>query len=84
MRREVQVPSFVQIYIHDGTPEAEAKYRQQALGEASLPELPCLQEMLHDINLYVSFFKLGIEVMREHGGANVKMIRADGSSDPRW
>ena len=50
MPREGQAPAFAQIYIHEGTPEAEAEYRQQALGEASLPELPCLQAMLHDVN----------------------------------
>ena len=32
-------PAFVQIYIHDGTPEAEAENRQRHLGEAKLPEL---------------------------------------------
>ena len=84
MPREGQAPAFAQIYIHDGTPEAEAEYRQQALGEASLPELQCLQAMLHDVNPYVSFFRQGIAVMREHGGAVVRMtIRADGLSDPR-
>ena len=78
MPREGQGPTFAQIYIHDGTPETEAEYR-----EASLPELPCLQAMLHDVNPYVSFSRQGIDVMREHGGADVRMtIRADGPSDP--
>ena len=84
MPREGQAPAFAQIFIYDSTPEAEAEYRQQALGEASSPELQCLQAMLHDVNPYVSFFRQGIDVMREHGGADVRMrILADGPSDPR-
>ena len=50
MPREGQAPAFAQKYIHDGTPDAEAEYRQQALGEASLPELQCLLAMLHNVN----------------------------------
>ena len=37
--REGQPRAFAQFYIHDGTPEAELEYRQQHLGERSLPEL---------------------------------------------
>ena len=35
-----EAPAFAQIYIHDGTPEAEVENRQEHLGEAKLPELP--------------------------------------------
>ncbi len=45
MPREGQAPAFAQIYIHDGTPEAELEYRQQHLGELGLPELRCLQDI---------------------------------------
>ena len=76
--------AFAQIYIHDGTPESEVEHRQQHLGEASLPELRCLQDMMHQHNPYVFYFKHGIEVMKEHGGVDVRMtIRADGVPDPR-
>ena len=34
-----ETPVFAQIYIHDGTPEAEVENRQRHLGEAKLPEL---------------------------------------------
>ena len=50
MPRQGEAPSFAQIYIHDGTPEAELENRQRHLGEASLPELRGLQLMLHEYN----------------------------------
>ena len=48
-----ETPAFVQIYIYDGTPEAEVENRQRYLGETKLPELRALQQMLHDVNPYV-------------------------------
>ena len=82
--REGQPRAFAQIYIHDGTPEAELEYRQQHLGERSLPELRGLQDMMHSHNSFVSFFKHGIEVMAQHGAADIRMtIRAEGLPDPR-
>ena len=82
--REGQPRAFAQIYIHDGTPEAELEYRQQHLGERSLPELRGLQDMMHNHNPFVSFFKHGIEVMAQHGAADIRMtIRAEGLPDRR-
>ena len=57
MPRQGGAFSFTQIYIHDGTPEAELENRQRNLGEASLPELRGLHLMLHEYNPYVSFFR---------------------------
>ena len=40
--------------------------------------------MLHEYNPYVSFFRQGVDLMREQGGADVRMvIRAEGALDPR-
>ena len=67
-----------------GTPEAQLEYRQQHLRERSLPELRGLQDMKHTHNSFVSFFKHGIEVMAQHGAADIRMtIRAEGLPDPR-
>ena len=74
-------PSVVsaQIYIHDGTPEAEVDNRQRHLGEAKLPE-----QMLHEVSPYASYFKHAVDLMREQGGIDVRMIiRADGRQDHR-
>ena len=57
MPRQGEASSFTQIYIHDGTPEAELENRQRNLGVASLPELRGLHLMLHEYNPYVSFFR---------------------------
>ena len=82
--REGEAPSFAQIYIHDGTAEGELESRSRHLGEASLPELRGLQVMLHEVNPYVTFFKQGVELMKNIGDNNVRMIiRADGTPDPR-
>ena len=82
--REGQPRAFAQIYIHDGTSKAELEYSQQYLGERSLPELRGLQDMMHNHNPFVSFFKHGIEVMAQHGAADIRMtIRAEGLPDPR-
>ena len=82
--REGHPRAFAQIYIHDGTPEAELEYRQQHLGERSLPELRGLRNMMHTHNPFVSFFKHEIEVMAQHGAADITMtIRAEGLPDPR-
>ena len=82
--REGQPRAFALIYIHDGTPEAELEYRQLHLGERSLPELRGLQDMRHNHNPFVSFFKHGIEVMARHGAADIRMtIRAEWLPDPR-
>ena len=62
-----EVPAFVQIYIHDGTPEAEVENRQRHLGEAKLPERKALQQMLHEANPYVSYFKHAADLMIEQG-----------------
>ena len=79
-----EAPVFAQIYIHDGTPEAEVENRQRHLGEAKLPELRALQQMLHEVNPYVSHFKHAVDRMRAQGGVDIRMIiRADGCPDPR-
>ena len=79
-----EAPVFAQIYIHDGTPEAEVENRQRHLGEAKLPELKALQQMLHEVNPYVSHFKLAVDLMRAQGGVDIRMIiRAYGCPDPR-
>ena len=82
--REGQPRAFAQIYIHNGTLQAELEYRQQHLEARSLPELRGLQDMMHNHNPFVSFFKHGIEVIAQHGAADIRMtIRADGLPDPR-
>ena len=82
--REGEAPSFAQIYIHDGTAEGELENRQRHLGEACLPELRELQDMLHEVNPYVSYLRQGIETMKEQGASDIRMIiRADGGPDPR-
>ena len=58
-----ETPSFAQIYIHDGTPEGELENRQRHLGDASLPELRLLQNLLHEVNPYVSHFRQGVAMM---------------------
>ena len=78
-----EAPAFVQIYIHDGTPEAEVANRQRHLGEAKLPRLKVLQQMLHEVNPYVSYFKHAVDQMKEQGGIDIRMvIRADGGQIP--
>ena len=73
--REGQPRSFAQIYIHDETPEAEPEYRQQHVGEGSLPELRGLQGMMHNHKPFV---------MAQHGAADIRMtIRAEGLPDPQ-
>ena len=52
--------------------------RQRYLGEAKLPELNALQQMLHEVNPYVSNFKHAVDLMHAQGG-----VRADGCPDPR-
>ena len=43
-----------------------------------------LQDMLHEVKPYVSYFRQGIETMKEQGASDVWMIiRADGGPDPR-
>ena len=77
-----KAPAFVQIYNHDGTPEAEVENRQRQLGETKLPELKGLQQMLHEVNPYVSYFKHAVDLMKEQGGIDIRMfIRADGGPD---
>ena len=61
-----EAPSFAQIYIHDGTPEGELENRQRHLGDACLPELR-LQNLLHEVNPYVSHFRQGFDMMRDKG-----------------
>ena len=40
--------------------------------------------MMHNNNPFVSFFKHGIEVMAQHGAADIRMtIRVEGLPDPR-
>ena len=82
--REGESPSFAQIYIHDSTAEGELENRQRHLGEACLPELRGLQDMLHEVNPYVSYLRQGIDMMREQGASDVRMtIRADSGPDHR-
>ena len=63
--REGETPSFAQIYIHDGTPKCELENRQRHLREACLPELRRLQDMLHEVNPYVSHLRQGIDMIGE-------------------
>ena len=63
-----ETASFAQIYIHDGTPEGELENRQRHLGDASLPELRQLQNLLHEVSPYVSHFRQGVDMMRDKGG----------------
>ena len=84
MPREGEAPAFTQIYIHYGTPEAELENRLLHLDEASLPELRGIQLMLHQYNPYVSFFRQEVDLMREQGGADLRMvIRTEGAPDSR-
>ena len=81
--RPGEAPSFAQIYIHYGTPEGELENWQWHLGDANLPELCLLQDMLHEVNPYVTYFRHRIEMMRDQGGSDERMtIRADGAPDP--
>ena len=76
-------PAFAQIYIHGGTPGAVVENRQEYLGEAKLPELKGLQQMLHEVSPYVSYFKHAVDLMRVQGGIDIRMVfRADGGPDP--
>ncbi len=78
--KDNEAPKYAQIYIHDGTADAEVENRLQHLDNASLPKLGLLQRMMHEINPYVSFFRQGIEVMREQGHNDVRMvIRSEGT-----
>ena len=82
--KDNEAPKYAQIYIHDGTADAEAENRLQHLGDASLPEMRLLQQLLHENNPYVSFFRQGIEVMRKQGHQDVRMvIRSEGTPDSR-
>ena len=76
MPNEGEAPAFAQIYIHDGTADAEVANRQCHLGDAVLPELKGLQHMLHEVNPYVAFFRQGLDLMREQGGADVRMVKS--------
>ena len=79
-----EAPSFAQIYIHDGTPVVELENRQRHLGDANLPEFRLLQDMLHEENPYVTYFRHGIEMMRDQRGSDIRITtRADGAPDPR-
>ena len=69
-------PSFAQIFIHDGTPEAEVENRKRHLGEAKLPELIfsiCFATKLTPILL--------IQACNQSRARMI--IRADGGQDPR-
>ena len=82
--KDNEAPKYAQIYIHDGTADAEVENRLHHLEDASLPELRLLQLMMHEVNPYVSFFRQGIEVMREQGHNDVRMIiRSEGTPDSR-
>ena len=40
--------------------------------------------MLHEVNPYVSYYKHAVDLMKEQGGIDIRMvIRADGGPDPR-
>ena len=48
------------------------------------PESRLLQLMMHEVNPYVSFFRQGIEVIRQQGHNDVRMvIRSKGTPDSR-
>ena len=72
MPNECEAPAFAQIYIHDGIADVEVAKRQRHLGDGALPELKGLQHMLHEVNPYVAFFRQGLDMMREQGGADVR------------
>ena len=77
-------PKFAQIYIHDGRPEAEVESRLRHMGELCLPELKGLQQMLHEVNPYVSDFKHAVDVMHSRNAIDVKLTNVESSSeDPR-
>ena len=48
-----------------------------------VPELRGLQDMLHEVNPYVSYLKQGIDMMRTKSHDVRMIIRADGGPDPR-
>ena len=82
--KDSEAPKYAQIYIHDGTADAEVENRLHHLEDASLPELRLLQLMMCDFNPLVSFFRQGIEVMREQRHNDVRMIiRSEGTPDSR-
>ena len=84
MPKENDALKYAQIYIHDGTADFEVVNLLHHLEDASLPELRLLQLMMHEVNPYVSFFTQGIEVMREQGHDDVRMIiRSEGIPDSR-
>ena len=70
--REGEAPSFAQIYIHDGTDEGELENRQRHLGEACLPELRGLQDMLNEVNSGDNGWHLKIPHSRGNGNITHK------------
>ena len=71
--KDNEAPKYAQIYIHDGTADAEVENRLQHLEDVSLLELRLLLLMMHEVNPYVSFFRQGImtcewlSVLRDSG-----------------
>ena len=77
-------PKFAQIYIHDGTVEAELENRQRHMGVACLPEMKGLQKMLHEVNPYVSYLRHAIDYMHSTNSIDMKLtILERNVGDPR-
>ena len=77
-------PSFDKRGLAPVVPLLATPLRLHHLEDSSLPELRLLQLMMHEVNPYVSFFRQGIEVMREQGHNDVRMvIRFEGTTDSR-
>jgi len=76
-------PVFSQVYVYDTRNElANRLANSPHLTQATLA---MLQEMMHHVSPFVTFFKNMAEVVRESGGAaDVRLlIRAERSPDPR-
>ncbi|KAI6646942.1 hypothetical protein LOD99_9036 [Oopsacas minuta] len=77
-------PKFAQIYIHEGTPDAELENLQRYLGVTCRPELKRLKQMLHYANPYVSCFRHAIDHMRNMNTMDIHLtILECGIGDPR-
>ena len=57
--------------VQHGTAADELENHQRHLGEASLPEMRGLQDMLHEVNPNVSYLRHGIAMMPEQGASDV-------------
>ena len=77
-------PKFAQIYIHDGTADAELENCQRHMGVACLPEIKGLQQMLHKVNTYVFYLQHAIDSMHNKNAFDMKLTILERSiGDPR-